>query len=102
MSENQNAEQSQEAQAAGSELKGSVRRRVKFTEGIAGIWDLSCSTCPLLAHTEALGEKPRACVHGIVTNIQGPVPMGTCKHHLKDSLVNESGSLFLLCTKADA
>jgi len=93
---------SQDETKAGSGLSAVVRRRVKFTEGNAGIWDLSCSTCPLLAHTEALGEKPRVCAHGIITNIQGPVPMGTCKHHQKDSLVNEGGSLFLLCTKADA
>ena len=74
---------------AGPELIGLVRREVAFTEGNAGIWDLTCPTCPLRVHSEALGEKHRVCAHGVITNIQGPVVMGTCNHQVKDSLVTE-------------
>ena len=86
----------------GVRVDGAVRRAVVFTEGNAGIWDISCPTCPLRVHTEALGEKHRVCAHGIFTNIQGPVPMGTCKHNKEDSLKDEGGKLVLTCTLADA
>lgn len=86
----------------GVRVEREVRRLVVFTEGNAGVWDLTCPRCPLRIHTDALGQKPQVCAHGVITNIQGPVPMGTCKHHKAESLVNEKGSLFLLCTKADA
>ena len=84
---------------AASAVERKVRRAVEFHEGNAGIWDITCPTCPLRPHTDALGEKPRVCAHGIYTNIQGPVPMGTCKHHKAESLLNGGTGLSLECTK---
>ena len=76
-----------------------VRRPVEFREGNSGIWDITCPTCPLRIHTDALGQKPQVCAHGIATNMQGLITMGTCKHYKAESLLNEGTGLSLECAK---
>lgn len=45
-----------------------------------GFWHFESKNCPLLPHLKALGEKPRPCVSGLATNVQGAVPIGSCDH----------------------
>lgn len=75
----------------------SIRRTVELHEGEAGIFGIDCSTCPLKVHTDALGQKAPDCVHGIITNMQGAIPMGTCKYYEKDSIATEGKTLEILC-----
>lgn len=52
-------------------------------------------------HLEALNMKPKACVAGIQTNVQGAVPLSQCEHYEKDSIKSEGKKkLTLQCTKA--
>jgi hypothetical protein len=74
-----------------------VKRTAIFTEGDCGVFDLSAPDCPLLVHTQALGQKAPACCHGIVTNMQGPVVMGTCKHYAEESAENVDGAIQIGC-----
>jgi hypothetical protein len=75
----------------------STRRTVVLSEGDAGIFSIECQECPLKLHTDALGQKAPSCVHGIITNMQGAIPLGTCKHYEKDSIVVEGKTLVILC-----
>lgn len=72
-------------------------RTVELHEGDAGIFGITCSTCPLKVHTDALGQKPPTCINGIITNMQGAVPLGTCKHYEKDSIANAGKTLTIMC-----
>jgi len=54
-----------------------------------GVFSIDCPTCPLIPVFEALGQKPTACVAGMVTNMQGHMPIHTCKHYQKNSIANE-------------
>lgn len=74
----------------------SVKRSVEFSDKGIG-FTVTCKFCPLLPHTEALGQKPKSCIAGIVTNMQGPIPMGTCEHLEKDSIKSENKSLSIIC-----
>ena len=79
-----------------------MKREVKFKdEGIG--FSISCADCPLLPALETLGQKPRPCVSGIMTNMQGPVPVAECEHYGKNSIANEEGNrLSIECGKESA
>jgi hypothetical protein len=66
----------------------SALRAVTYAEGDAGLWSMTCVECPLLPHTEALGQTAPACASGIATNMQGPVLLRSCKHLEPDSFAN--------------
>ena len=66
----------------------SVVRAVKYAEGNAGLWSMTCAECPLLPHAEALGQSAPECAGGIATNMQGPVLLRSCKHLEPDSFAN--------------
>ena len=72
-----------------------MNRETKFNEGDAGIFEVTCETCPLLPHLNALGQKPRPCMAGIVTNVQGPVVLKKCEH-LDDKGAETKGGVLLL------
>jgi hypothetical protein len=44
-----------------------------------GIWVIECKECPLANALKTLNQKPRMCVSGIVTNVQGAVSIGDCE-----------------------
>jgi len=80
-----------------------VKRQVTFTEEEGGVFHIDCESCPLLPAFAALDKKPEACMAGMVTNMQGPVPIHTCKHYAKNSISNGEGkTLWLECGKEDA
>lgn len=79
------------------------KRIVTFTEEEGGVFHIDCADCPLIPAFKALDQKPHACIAGIVTNMQGPVPIHTCKHYQKDSIANEpEKKLSIICGKEDA
>jgi len=60
---------------------------------------VKCPTCPALTHTNALGIKAWDCMSGIVTNIQGFVPVKTCPHYVSDSVaIDAEKSVTLNCS----
>jgi hypothetical protein len=80
-----------------------VKRIVTYTEESGGVFHIDCATCPLIPAFQALEQKPAACVSGIVTNMQGHVPIHTCKHYQKDSIASEpEKKLVIICGKEDA
>ena len=80
-----------------------MKRIVTYKEESSGIFHISCATCPLLPAFSELGKVPEACVAGIVTNVQGHMPLNTCRHYEKDSLANASEkTLTVICNKEDA
>ena len=48
-------------------------------------WHMICEECPLLPHLKALKKEARYCQGGIITNVQGPVPLTICEYYVKDS-----------------
>jgi len=48
-------------------------------------WQCVSPECPLLPHLTALGQKPRECTAGIVTNFQGAVPLKHCEFYTPNS-----------------
>jgi hypothetical protein len=56
------------------------------------IWAMVCKECPLLPHLTALKEKPRDCQGGMMTNVQGAVPLGKCEYYVEDSFKDNVGS----------
>jgi hypothetical protein len=78
-----------------------MKRIVEYKEEI-GVFSITCPDCPLLTAFEELNQKPWACVSGMVTNMQGHVPIHTCKHYTKDSIANEAEKkLSIECGKAE-
>lgn len=79
-----------------------MRRAVTFKdEGIG--FSILCPDCPLLPALKTLGQNPRSCISGLMTNIQGPVPVGQCEYYQKDSITNDEGNrLSVDCGKEDA
>lgn len=70
-------------------------------DSCVGAWEITCEQCPMLPHLKALNMKPKACVAGIQTNVQGAVPLSQCEHYEKDSIKSEGiKKLTLKCTKA--
>jgi hypothetical protein len=65
-----------------------MKRIVEYGESL-GVFNIHCPTCPLHVHSDALGSKRQDCIAGMVTNMQGHIPIHTCKHYAKDSLANE-------------
>lgn len=66
-------------------------------DSFVGAWEIACEQCPMRPHLEALNMKPKACLAGIQTNVQGAVPLSQCEHYEKDSITSE-GVLTLKCT----
>ena len=81
---------------------GAATRTVKYDEGVLGMWSMTCAECPLIPHAAALGQNPPECAGGIATNMQGPVPLKTCKHLVPNSYANsEDGGITIGCTYAE-
>jgi len=79
-----------------------MKRQVSYAEEL-GVFHIDCADCPLIPAFKALDQKPTACVSGMVTNIQGHMPIHTCKHYAKDSISNgENKTLWIECGKEDA
>jgi hypothetical protein len=79
-----------------------MRRTVTFKdEGIS--FSISCRDCPLLPALETLGQNPRPCISGLITNMQGFVPVAECEHYQKDSIDSQGAqNLSVECRKGDA
>lgn len=45
-----------------------------------GSWGLVADTCPMHPHQDIIGAKHEECMKGIQTNMQGAIPLSTCKH----------------------
>lgn len=45
-----------------------------------GSWGLIAEGCPMHVHQDAIGAKREECMNGIQTNMQGAIPLGSCKH----------------------
>ena len=61
-------------------------------------FEVSCTTCPLLEHYNALQQKPIGCVAGIQTNMQGAVITKSCKHYRPDSAkISPAGTVTIAC-----
>lgn len=79
-----------------------MQREVTYKEEL-GVFSIDCATCPLIPAFKALGQKPQSCVAGMVTNMQGHMPIHTCKHYGRKSLANgENKTLNIQCGKEDA
>lgn len=66
-------------------------------------FSVTCVDCPLAPHAIALEQKPPVCVAGVITNMQGAVPVNSCKHMKKNGLVSEGhgkkAQLYVECLK---
>ena len=75
---------------------GTVREADITEDGIT--FEVSCTTCPLLEHYNALQQKPIGCVAGIQTNMQGAVITKSCKHYRADSAkISPAGTVTIAC-----
>ena len=65
-----------------------MTRTATFTaqDDTVGSWRITCASCPLKPHTDALGMPPTACISGIETNMQGHLPLKQCEFYKRDSL----------------
>lgn len=80
-----------------------MKRQVTYTEKNGGVFHIDCTSCPLIPAFKALDKKPEACIAGIVTNMQGHVPIQTCKHYAKDIISNgEEKTLWIECGKEES
>ena len=64
-------------------------------------WAIRCDECPMKPHTDALGQAAPICASGLMTNLQGAVPVHMCKHYAKESIRNDSGALTVECSIID-
>lgn len=75
--------------------------QVKVSVEDKAIWSAFCHECPMHYHQKALGTKLENCQAGMITNMQGPVPIYTCKHLVKQkdkqSFGEVDGKLFVTC-----
>ena len=79
-----------------------MKRVVDYAENM-GVFNIHCPTCPLHVHSDALGTKRANCVAGMVTNMQGHMPIHHCPHYVKNSLENEpEKKLVIECGKESA
>lgn len=46
--------------------------------GTVDAWHFDCPTCPKWSHQDALKVAREQCVAGIITNVQGAVPLKWC------------------------
>ena len=77
-----------------------MKRIVTYTDEGHGVFHIDCADCPLIPAFVALDKKPESCIAGIVTNVQGYVPIHTCKHYQKNSIANEpEKKLSIICGK---
>jgi len=79
-----------------------MKRAITFKdEGLT--FRIDCADCPLSDALKTLGQEPRPCISGIMTNMQGPVTVGTCEHYKKDSIENTADNgLSIECGKESA
>jgi hypothetical protein len=79
-----------------------TKRTVKISndqDSLLGAWEITCDTCPLLPHLNALNQPPRPCIAGISTNMQGAIPLNRCEFYQHDSVVGDGpGKAVLLCS----
>jgi hypothetical protein len=76
-----------------------MKRIVTYTEEL-GVFSVDCAECPLIPHLKALDQPSKPCLSGMVTNMQGHMPIYTCKHYQKDSITNEPGQkLSVICNQ---
>ena len=79
-----------------------MKRIVSYAENL-GVFHIDCAECPLIPAFTALDKKPESCVSGMVTNMQGHMPIHQCKHYAKDSIANEpEKKLSIQCGREDA
>lgn len=64
-------------------------------------WAIKCATCPLKPHTNALGLPTQACASGVMTHVQGAVPLNMCKHYVRESVKFEGDAVTARCLRAD-
>ena len=60
-------------------------------------WAIRCDGCPMKPHTDAFGQSAPICASGLMTNLQGAVPVHLCKHYTKESIRNDNGALTVEC-----
>ena len=81
----------------------SVTRAVSYAEKDGGLWSMTCAECPLLPHTEALGQAAPRCSCGIATKMQGPIALQKCGHLAPYSYANSAdGGITIVCNYAAA
>lgn len=83
-----------------SQKEQTVKRVAELiiTDNVIGAWEVKCQECPL--------NPQKLCVMGIMTNLQGAVPLGECEHYVKNSAENANASggkptLTILCRKVN-
>jgi hypothetical protein len=77
-----------------------VRRSVRIDmdkDAYGQPWAIRCDGCPMKPHTDALGQAAPICASGLMTNLQGAVPVHMCKHYAKESIRNDNGALTVEC-----
>ena len=79
-----------------------MKRTVTYKEEL-GVFHINCETCPLIPAFRELGKVPEACVAGVATNVQGHIPIHTCRHYEKNSLDRdrEKNELTIICNKKE-
>lgn len=83
-----------------AETAGPVKRNVRLTmdkEAFGQPWVVESEECPLRPHTDALGKKPPRCASGMMTNVQGAVPIHLCKYYQQDSIVKDGDLMTVMC-----
>lgn len=78
-----------------------VRRAVRIDidkDSYGQPWSVRCDTCPMKPHTDALGQAAPICASGLITNLQGAVPVNMCKRYAKESIRNDDGALTVECS----
>ena len=79
-----------------------MKRLVTYKDDGIG-FSITCADCPLLPELMTLGQSPRPCISGIITNVQGRVPIAECKHYQKDSIDSQGAqNLSVECGKEGA
>lgn len=82
-------------------MSKNLKVKVQLESDDKAIWFARCSECPMHPHQKALGQKLQECQAGMVTNMQGPVPIHTCQHLVKQpdkqSFGESKDGLFVTC-----
>jgi hypothetical protein len=68
-----------------------IQRKAEFKELSKDIdaWALQSPECPLKEALDTLGQKPRSCIMGVVTNVQGAVPLTKCEFYGGDKTLTK-------------
>lgn len=84
-------------------VEDSVRRAVRIDidpNAYGEPWAVFCDECPKKPHADALGLAAPKCAAGLMTNIQGAVPVHQCDHYVKESIRNDNGVITVECNHA--